>query len=164
MTIEQLNAMSAKEFSDTLGGVYEHSRWVAERVWKNRPFKSPEDLAGKMSTAVDAASQDEQMALLRAHPELGTRLRVGTTSAAEQAEAGLHRLTEGEYDTLLEMNNAYSAKFGFPFIYAVRGSGTQDILIALGLRLDEDAETEFRQALWEVSRIARFRLEGMVRG
>ena len=164
MTIEALNAMSAKEFTDTLGGVYEHSPWVAERVWTSRPFHSPDDLARKMSAEVDAASQNEQMALLRAHPELGTRLRVSTTSAAEQAGAGLDQLTEGEYDTLLEMNNAYSAKFGFPFIYAVKGSGKQDILIALGLRLDEDAETEFRQALWEVSRIARFRLEGMVRG
>lgn len=156
--------MSAKEFTDTLGGVYEHSPWVAERIWKSRPFESLDDLARKMSAVVDAASQNDQMTLLRAHPELGTRLRVSTTSAAEQAGAGLDQLTEGEYDTLLEMNNAYSAKFGFPFIYAVRGSGTQDILIALGLRLDEDAETEFRQALWEVSRIARFRLEGIVGG
>src|SRR5580658_73070 len=127
MTIEQLNAMSAKEFTDTLGEVYEHSKWVAERVSKRRPFESLDDLARKMSAEVDAASQDEQMALLRAHPELGARFRVSTTSAAEQAGAGLDQLTEGEHDTLLEMNNAYSAKFGFPFIYAVRGSGKQDI-------------------------------------
>ena len=164
MTIEQLNAMSAKEFADVFSGVYEHSPWVADRVWKARPFESLDDLARKMSAEVDAASQDKQMALLRAHPELGTRLRVSAVSASEQAGAGLDQLTEGEYDTLLEMNNAYSAKFGFPFIYAVKGSGKQDILIALGLRLDEDAETEFRQALWEVSRIARFRLEGIVGG
>ena len=161
MTIEQINSLSKDGFIEALGWVYEHSPWVAERAWANRPFASLEDLARRMNGEVDAASKDEQLALLRAHPELGTRMKIGRGSAAEQAGAGLDQLTEEEYEVLLALNERYSSRFGFPFIYAVKGSGKGDILNALFVRLEEDPETEFRQALWEVSRIARFRLEGI---
>ncbi len=163
MTIEQINGLSKDGFVEALGRVYEHSPWVAERTWSGRPFISIEDLACKMNAEVDAASTDEQLALLHAHPELGTRLKVGSNSAAEQAGAGLDQLTEGEYDKLLQLNERYSSRFGFPFIFAVKGSGKSDILKALVLRLEEDRAIEFRQALREVSRIARFRLEGIVK-
>ncbi len=163
MAAEQINGLSKEDFVKKFGGVYEHSPWVAERVWDDRPFSSLEDLADKMNTAVDAASEDEQLALLRAHPELGTRMKVSSSSATEQAGAGLAQLTHSEYEHLLAQNNVYRAKFGFPFIYAVKGSGKADILAALVRRSGLDADTEFRQALHQVSRIARFRLEGIVK-
>jgi 2-oxo-4-hydroxy-4-carboxy-5-ureidoimidazoline decarboxylase len=157
MTIERINGLSKEAFTDTFGGIYEHSPWVAERTWNNRPFLSLEDLANKMNAVVEAASEDEKLALLRAHPELGTRMKVSASSATEQAGAGLDQL----YSVLQPLNDAYRQKFGFPFIYAVKGSGKDDILVALMVRSDSDRETEFKQALWEVSRIARFRLEAM---
>jgi len=162
MTIEQINNLSKEGFTDTFGRIYEHSTWVAERTWASRPFLSLEDLAHKMNAEVEAASEDELLALLCAHPELGTRLKVSASSATEQAGAGLDQLTQAEYDALQSLNDVYRAKFGFPFIYAVKGSDKADILVALSVRIDSDPETEFKQALWEVSRIARFRLEGIV--
>jgi len=158
MTIARINNLTKEDFANTFGGVYEHSPWVAERAWASTPFSSLEDLASKMNAVVDAASEEEQLALLCAHPELGTRLKVSASSASEQAGAGLDEL----HDTLQPLNESWRKKFGFPFIYAVKGSGKADILVALLVRIDTDRETEFKQALWEVSRIARFRLEGIV--
>jgi 2-oxo-4-hydroxy-4-carboxy-5-ureidoimidazoline decarboxylase len=163
MTIEQLSALSKEQFVEELGRIYEHSPWVAERAWSSRPFVSLEDLTRKMNAAVDAASNDEQLALLRAHPELGTRLQVSEISGTEQSGAGLSTLFQDEYQVLKHLNDSYRAKFGFPFIYAVKGSGKDDVLVALSVRVHSDAETEFRQALWEVSRIARFRLADIVK-
>jgi OHCU decarboxylase len=163
MTIEQLNALSKEQFAGELGPTYEHSPWIAERAWNSRPFLSLEDLARKMNAVVDAATNDEQLALLRAHPELGTRLKISESSTTEQAGAGLDQLFQDQSEVLLNLNTAYRAKFGFPFIYAAKGSGKDDIFISLAVRVLSDPETEFRQALWEVSRIARFRLEDIVR-
>ncbi len=162
MTIDQINGLSKAEFVAALGRVYEDSTWIAELTWFRRPFESVEDLAKKMNATVEEASRDEQLALLCAHPELGTRLKVSSESGSEQAGAGLDQLTELEYDLLMQFNERYSEKFSFPFIYAVKGSSKKDVLIALQVRLDEDEETEFHQALWEVSRIARFRLETLI--
>jgi len=163
MTIAQINNLADEGFVEAFGAVYEHSPWVARRAWLSRPFTSIDDLAQKMNAIVEAASEDEQLTLLRAHPELGTRLKVSPTSATEQTGAGLDQLGQDEYEMLVHLNDSYRAKFGFPFIYAVKGSGKDDILIALTVRLDSDRETEFKQALWEVSRIARFRLENIVK-
>lgn len=159
MTLSQLNSLDHPQFVEAVGWTFEHSPWVAERAWQDRPFTSLEDLSLKMNAVVEAATEQEQLALLRAHPDLGTRARISPGSASEQAAIGLHRLTDAEYDTLLQLNAQYQEKFGFPFIFAIKGSAREDILIALTLRLDSDAATELHQALWEVFRIARFRLE-----
>jgi 2-oxo-4-hydroxy-4-carboxy-5-ureidoimidazoline decarboxylase len=163
VTIEQLNALSREHFVAALGHIYEHSPWIAEGAWNSRPFLSLGDLAGKMNAVVESASKDAQLTLLRAHPELGTRLAVSEISGVEQSGAGLNTLFQDEYDVLKKLNDSYCAKFGFPFIFAVKGSGKDDILIALSVRVHSDPETEFRQALWEVSRIARFRLADIVK-
>jgi len=112
---------------------------------------------------VESASQGAQLALLRAHPELGTRLKVGAASGLEQAGAGLDQLTQSEYDLLQSLNEQYRDKCGFPFIYAVKGSGKLDIVIALMVRVNSEPDTELEAALWEVSRIARFRLEDILK-
>ena len=109
-----------------------------------------------------SASPEEQLALLRAHPDLGTRAKISPGSTSEQAGAGLDRLTAGEYKRLLHLNSAYQEKFGFPFLYAVKGSDKFAILEALERRLISNREAEFQEALRQVYRIARFRLEGIV--
>jgi len=158
MTIRELNALDRAGFVAALGWVFEDSPWVAERTWSTGPFENMEALHAAMIGQLALAKSEEQLALLRAHPDLGTRARISPASTGEQAGAGLDQLTQHEFDFLQEMNSAYRKKFGFPFLYAVRGSTKHDILRALQLRLGASPEEEFDEALRQVQRIARFRL------
>jgi OHCU decarboxylase len=161
-SIGQMNNLSQAEFIEAIGWVFEHSPWVAERAWRRRPFESLAQLAASMNTEVEAASVEERLALLCAHPDLGTRAKISPGSAYEQAGAGLDRLTAEEYARLTELNQAYRQKFGFPFLYAVKGSDKFAILEALERRLGSDCDIEFEEALEQVYRIARFRLESVI--
>ena len=107
---------------------------------------------------MDQATRDERLALLRAHPDLGTRARMSDASVGEQQGAGLDRLTAEEFDRLQQLNHAYREKFGFPFLFAVKGSTKHDVLAALERRLPSTPEEEFEEALRQVGRIALFRL------
>ena len=158
MTIRDLNALDREAFVATLGWIFEDSPWVAERAWTARPFANLDALHSAMIGQLMRAKRDEQLALLCAHPDLGTRARISPASTDEQAGAGLDQLTPQEFDFLQEMNSAYRKKFGFPFLYAVKGSTKHDILRALQLRLGASPEEEFDEALRQVQRIARFRL------
>jgi 2-oxo-4-hydroxy-4-carboxy-5-ureidoimidazoline decarboxylase len=161
-SIGQMNNLSQAEFIESIGWVFEHSPWVAERAWHRRPFESLAHLASSMNNEVEAASVEERLALLCAHPDLGTRAKISPGSASEQAGAGLDRLTADEYARLTQLNQAYRQKFGFPFLYAVKGSGKFAILEALERRLRSDRDIEFEEALEQVYRIARFRLESVI--
>jgi 2-oxo-4-hydroxy-4-carboxy-5-ureidoimidazoline decarboxylase len=162
LSIDEINHFTQEQFVETIGWVFEHSPWVAERAWHLRPFASCAHLSERMNGEVAAAGIKEQLALLRAHPDLGTRAKISPNSTCEQAGAGLDRLTSGEYAELIELNSAYREKFGFPFLYAVKGSDKFAILEALERRLSSNREDEFQEALRQVYRIARFRLETIV--
>lgn len=145
------------------GGIYEHSPWVAERA-----FDGGADLAGDlpavMRRVVERAGRAAQLALLRAHPDLAGRLAVGAltaSSAAEQTSAGLDRCTEAEFEAFRSLNRRYVARFGFPFIIAVRGLDRAAILEAFGRRVAGEPHEEFRTALEEVHKIARLRLAAL---
>src|SRR5450432_2544352 len=159
MTIADLNSLERAEFVSAIGWIFEHSPWVAERAWDTRPFANVEGLHRAMVEQVDRGLQEEQLALLRAHPDLGTRARVSEASSVEQAGAGLDQLTQAEFERLRELNEAYRDKFGFPFLFAVKGSTKHDVLYALERRARSSREEEYRVALDQVYRIARFRLE-----
>jgi len=126
------------------------------------PFGSLADLHAAMVAQVRAAAAGEQLALMRAHPDLGARARMSDASVGEQAGAGLDRLTAEEYEKLQRFNAAYREKFGFPFLYAVKGSTKHDILRALEDRLARAVEAEQATALEQIFRIAQFRLEDTV--
>lgn len=162
MTMNELNMLDREHFVEAIGWVFESSPWVAERAWAQKPFRDVEALHGAMVEQVRWAGRDEQIGLLCAHPDLGTRARIGAASAGEQAAAGLDRLTADEFQRLTELNSAYRTKFGFPFLLAVKGSTKYDILNALEKRLQSCADKEYEEALRQVFRIARFRLEGVV--
>jgi OHCU decarboxylase len=162
MTLDDINACDRANFSQRVGWVFEHSPWVAERAWMKRPFATLDALHAAMMSAVAAASRDEQLALLRAHPDLGARAAMSDASATEQTGAGLDRLTPEEFASLIRLNAAYREKFGFPFIYAVRGSTKQAILDALEARLSAGSDQELAEALGQVARIARFRLQELI--
>jgi OHCU decarboxylase len=162
MTLDGLNVLGLTAFRDAVGGVFEHSPWVAERAWRNRPFATLADLHAAMVNAVAQAALGEQLLLIRSHPDLGTRARMSAASEGEQAGAGLDRLTPGEFDHLHRLNAAYREKFGFPFIYAVRGADKDSILAALETRLAAEPEAERAAALGQIYRIAQFRLENLI--
>jgi 2-oxo-4-hydroxy-4-carboxy-5-ureidoimidazoline decarboxylase len=157
-----LNACDRSQFVTALGWIFERSPWVAERAWARRPFASIDELHGAMVSAMLAATPDEQLSLLRAHPDLGTRMRMSDASTSEQARAGLDSLTGDEFARLQQLNTEYREKFGFPFVFAVRGSTKHDVLAALATRVTDAVETEWAEALRQVARIAAFRLKDTV--
>ena len=167
-SIAQLNAMDKTQFVQVLGGVYEHSPWVAERVATQRPFASVEALRAAMRQTVSNAGEAQQIKLVRSHPELAGRAVVrGEMTAAstrEQGGAGLAQLTPEEFARLQDLNKRYSEKFGFPFVMAVRGYDRQAIIDALATRLNNDRDTELRTSLEQIDRIAGFRLNDLISG
>jgi OHCU decarboxylase len=162
MTLSELNSQDLRGFVDAIGWVFEQSPWVAERAWTARPFATLDALHEAMMSEIAASTLDEQLALLRAHPDLGARVAMSDRSAAEQRGAGLDSLTRDELDRFTALNAAYRQRFGFPFLYAVKGSTKHDILSALETRLLSTRNAELGEALRHVSRIARFRLEEML--
>ncbi|MEP7207065.1 MAG: 2-oxo-4-hydroxy-4-carboxy-5-ureidoimidazoline decarboxylase [Casimicrobiaceae bacterium] len=165
MTLVELNAMEQAAWVAALGGVFEHSPWVAEGVWSRRPFASIDALHAAMVAVVDAAGEARQLALLRAHPELAGKAAVRgeltVESRTEQAGAGLDQCSSDEFGRLQALNSRYNDKFGFPFIVAVKGLDRAGILRELARRLEHDRGIEFAECLRQVARIARFRLEVM---
>jgi 2-oxo-4-hydroxy-4-carboxy-5-ureidoimidazoline decarboxylase len=162
MTLAELNAMDRGRFVDALGGIFEDSPWVAERAWSSGPFNDIAALYAAMAQQVEDATREEQLALLRSHPDLGTRARISDASTGEQAAAGLQQLSAEESARLERLNRAYREKFNFPFLYAVKGGTKYDILQALERRLENPADDEFAEALRQVYRIAEFRLRDTV--
>ncbi len=161
-TMDDLNQMDTQTLTDTLGTIFEHSSWVAERSAALRPFSSLSDLHRKMTGIVKAADRETQLDLIKKHPRLGTKKTMSDDSVREQQNAGLNKLEQQEYEEFLMLNEHYYDRFGFPFILAVKGKTKQDIHQALLARLESERETEFQQALIEIYRIARFRLADII--
>jgi len=162
MTLAELNAMPQPAFTEALGWIFEHSPWVAEQASRSRPFATLEALHQAMVAVVRHAPLEQQLTLIRAHPDLGARAKMSDASIGEQAGAGLDQLSADEFQQLRKWNAEYTARFGFPFIFAVKGATKHDILRALEQRLSEPVETEFETALGQIERIASFRLAAAV--
>jgi 2-oxo-4-hydroxy-4-carboxy-5-ureidoimidazoline decarboxylase len=166
LPLTELNRMSAQDFRRALGGVFEHSPWIAERAWAARPFATREALHAGMVRAMHEASREEQLALLRAHPDLAGRAAraqaLSADSRAEQSSADLDRLTDAEYERFGRLNARYRERFGFPFIIAVRNHDKASILDAFERRLQNTVDLEVESALAEVSDITRLRLAALV--
>ena len=164
--LAQINALDEAAFSARLGGIYEHSPWVAQRTWPRRPFASVQALQAAMQDALIAAQPSEQLALIRAHPELAGRLAIAgqltEASRSEQSAAGLNQCTPEEFAQLQALNAAYRAKFGFPFIVAVRGLTRAGIIAAMRRRLDNTIDEERAASLREIGRIAQLRLQDLI--
>ena len=169
MNLDDVNLLDSGGFVAALGWVFEGSPWVAERAWAMRPFSSLDALHRAMVTQVEKSGADEQLALLRAHPDLGARYGnspaaqpLSDASSREQSGAGLDSLTASELERLRALNAGYYDKFGFPFVVAVKGRTKHDILDALERRLTSARDAEQREALKQVFQIARFRLEDAI--
>ena len=168
MNITELNALDRGDFVTRLGAIFEHSPWVAEDVWPLRPFAGIDDLHAAMCKAVVDADEAQRLALLRAHPQLAgkaaLRGELTADSTREQQGAGLDQCSPEEYARLHALNAQYEERFGFPLILAVRGHTRESILANMAARVDNAREDEFAEALHQVERIARFRLEALLQG
>jgi 2-oxo-4-hydroxy-4-carboxy-5-ureidoimidazoline decarboxylase len=166
MTLAELNHLSQNDFIKTLGAIYEHSPWVAEAAYIQKPFESLEYLHSVMSLVVAKASQEMQLDLICAHPDLAGKAALAGDltehSKHEQAGAGLNSLSQEEYQRFHDLNNRYKAKFSFPFILAVKGHTKHSILASFEERLPNDLATEKARALQEINKIAYFRLQALL--
>ncbi len=167
LSLEALNAASQAEFTALLDGVYEHSPWIAHETWPKRPFGTLAALKQALAQTVREAGKDRQLALVRQHPELAGKAMVSQSltaeSSNEQGKAGLTDCTPEEFAHLQQLNAAFNAKFGFPFMLAVRGprgSGLsrQEIIRTFERRLAGHPDFEFAEALRNIHRVAEIRL------
>ncbi|WP_374335181.1 2-oxo-4-hydroxy-4-carboxy-5-ureidoimidazoline decarboxylase [Leeia sp.] len=166
-SLTALNHADLGAFVSLLGGVFEHSPWVAEGAWHRRPFVSVDDLHQKMCEVMWSADPARQRALICAHPELAGKAAIRgeltADSTKEQSGAGLTQCSPEEYARLQDLNQAYRDKFGFPFILAVKGWQRAEIIEQFAARLAQDEEQEFAECLRQIARIAQFRLSDLVK-
>jgi len=167
ITLEQLNAAAQAEFIQLLDGTYEHSPWIAEQAWAAQPFASLAGLKQALAQVVRQADEAAQLGLIRAHPELAGKAMVSRTltveSTNEQGKAGLTDCTPAEFDRIQQLNADYNARFGFPFILAVRGPRglglpKAEIIATFARRLENHPDFERAEALRNIHRIAEIRL------
>ena len=161
-----INAMDRTAFVLKFGGIFEKTPWIAEKAWEKRPFASLDDLHAAMVAVAKNATAEQQLALLQNHPDLaGKEAKAGTmtaSSVAEQASAGLNALSAAELAELTHLNAAYKAKFGFPFIIAVRMHTKEGIFSEFKRRLQNDTQAEFANDLQNVYIITRLRLNKLL--
>jgi OHCU decarboxylase len=160
--LRRLNLMNGHGFVRTVGHVFENSPWVAERAFHLHPFTSVDDLHEKLCRTLNEASEEEKLALIRAHPDLvGKMARAGQLtphSAAEQAAAGLDKLSAEEVESFQAYNDVYRETFGFPFVICARENKKDAIFAAFPRRLKHTREREIDVALAEICKIAKLRL------
>jgi len=164
--VAQLNSFIREDFVHLIGPVFEHSPWIAEATWVKRPFEDVEALHGSLCETVRAAGEEKQLALIRAHPDLVGRAALEGSltcqSSAEQASAGLDKLTEEEIASFQNSNQAYRDRFGFPFVICARLNKKEAILRGFRERLKHSREEEIKTALEEIYKIAYLRLQDIL--
>jgi 2-oxo-4-hydroxy-4-carboxy-5-ureidoimidazoline decarboxylase len=166
VTLAEINNGGAAQFVDVLGDVFENSPWLVERAAAARPYSTRDELVAKLLDVMNTAGQDEQLALIRAHPDLaGKAARAGDlteSSTREQASVGLDQLSEEEFALFTQLNTGYRTRFGFPFIIAVRDHTKASILAAFESRLNNEPATEISEAMRNIARIVSLRVVDMV--
>tara|TARA_R100001132_G_C3263757_1_gene87170 strand:- start:638 stop:1159 length:522 start_codon:yes stop_codon:yes gene_type:complete len=166
VSLSELNQLPEADFVKLLGGIFEHSPWVAEGAVSARPYKSVAELHAAMVKQIEEAGEQAQLKLIRAHPELAGKAAVRgeltEESTSEQAGAGLDQCSPQEYARLTELNEAYNKKFGFPFILAVKGYDRAGIIQQFERRLQRSVEDEKRESLQQIYKIGGFRLNDLV--
>ncbi len=162
LKLAELNALDLEQFTLHLRPVFEHSPWVAARTFKGQPFTDLAQLHTALCRTVHAASEDEKLALIRAHPDLVGNATLTNESRAEQKSAGLADLPGEELARFRDFNERYRTKFGFPFVICARLNKKEAILHAFPTRLENSPTQEIETALDEICKIAELRLRDLV--
>lgn len=166
MTLAELNSFDCEAFTRRVGPVFEHSPWIAEATWPQRPFASVEKLHTALCLTVQNSSEAQKLSLICAHPDLVGKLaltgQLTRESTSEQASAGLTHLSAAEVEKFQTNNAAYKARFGFPFIICARLNKKDAILKGFAARLHNSREQEIKTALEEIFKIADLRLRDLI--
>ena len=159
--INKINKLSQSEFIKVFANIFEKSSWIAYDLYKKKPFDNFQNLSSKFFVIFDNASKDEQLKILNAHPDLADKIKIGSltyNSKKEQSSAGLSQCTYKEFKEFKNLNYKYKKKFGFPFIYAVKGKSKIEILSNFRQRVSYDISVEFSEAVKQVKKNANLRL------
>ena len=156
---EKLNSLSETDFLSIFGTVFEKSEWIANEVFKQKPFKNSEDLVEKMMNIYNNCSKEKIVKIFNLHPKLAIEKKLTNFSSKEQIGAQLNSCTKEELLEFEKLNLDYEKRFKFPFIIAVKNKNKNDILKSFRKRIDNDYETEFKEAKAQVMKIALFRLD-----
>jgi OHCU decarboxylase len=159
--INKINDLSKSSFTEVFGNVFENASWIAEKLYENKPFKNFEDLSSKMLDIFEQTSEENKLKIFNSHPDLADKTKIGLLtpdSNKEQNNAGLDQCTEKEFSDFKNLNNKYKKKFGFPFIYAVKGKSKIEVLNTFKERVTYDINDEFIEATKQVKKIAKLRM------
>ena len=160
-TIDKINKLSLSEFVEIFANIFEKTKWIVERLYKQKPFDSFEGLCSKMLGIFKTASKETQLKILKAHPDLADKAAINSlaiNSRMEQSDAGLDQCSEEEFKEFKDLNKKYKQEFGFPFIIAVKGKNKIEILSEFKKRILNSIDDEFNEAIIQVSKIAKLRL------
>ena len=159
--IKNINKLSQSEFVKVFANIFENASWIAKDVYNEKPFKDFADLSQKMLSIFSTSTKENQLKILRAHPDLADKTKIGSLtpdSKKEQSNAGLDQCSEKEFSEFKNLNDKYKKKFGFPFIYAVKGKAKKEILSNFRQRSLNDVDVEFIEAKTQVKIIASSRI------
>ena len=159
--INKINNLSQSKFIEIFANIFEKTKWIAERLYNQKPFNSFEDLCSKILEIFKTTSKENQLKIIRAHPDLADKTKISLLnidSRTEQNRAGLDQCSEKEFKEFKNLNNEYKKKFGFPFILAVGGKKKAEILNKFKKRILNSVDDEFKEAISQVCKIANLRL------
>ena len=157
----KINKLSETEFTQVFGNIFENASWIAEKLFIQKPFRDFNDLSEKMLNIFENTNREKKLKILRSHPDLADKAKIGLLtqdSNKEQNAAGLDRCSEEEFSEFKSLNIKYKEKFGFPFIYAIKGKSKIDILNNFKERVACDINVEFIEAIKQVKKIASLRI------
>ena len=159
--INKINKLPKSEFIKVFANIFENARWIAEELYNQIPFNNFEELSSKILNIFETATEEKQLKILNAHPDLANKTKIGLLapdSLKEQTNAGLDQCTEKEFNEFKKLNETYK-KFGFPFILAIKEKTKIEILDNFRKRISSDPKIEFKEAVKQVKQIASFRLK-----
>ncbi len=159
--INKINNLSQIKFNEIFANIFEKTKWIAERLYNQKPFNNFEDLCSKILEIFKTTSKENQLKIIKAHPDLADKTKISLLnidSRTEQNKAGLNQCSEKEFREFKNLNNEYKKKFGFPFILAVEGKNKTEILNKFKKRILNSADDEFKEAISQVCKIANLRL------
>ena len=161
--INKINKLPQSEFIKVFANIFENARWIAEELYKQKPFGDFDELSSKMMNIFEMSSKEEKLKILNDHPDLGNKTKISSLtqdSLKEQKTVGLDQCTSEEFNEFKKLNDAYK-KFGFPFILAIKGKSKIEILNNFRKRINSEPKIEFEEAVKQVKKIASLRLDNL---
>jgi len=161
--INKINKLSQTEFVKVFANIFENARWIADELYKQKPFEDFDQLSSNMMNIFEMSSREKKLKILNDHPDLGDKTKISSLtldSLEEQKNVGLDQCTKEEFSEFKKLNHAYK-KFGFPFILAVKGKSKIEILNNFRKRVNSNPKIEFEEAIKQVKEIASLRLKNL---